>query len=372
MAIYLYSLSATHINLTKITSSMLFTEKLKKIFMPHTGTEQRSLEQKFTDIHQMLSNTPKYIKEGQMLADKMLIQMASQLHHITFVGMGGSMHSGFLLKTYLGNIGCKKQINNVRDYTIPSYISKNGFLFVISYSGDTAETLKAYKQAYKDEYKMLVLTSGGKLKEYAEKNGTLLILLPKVYQPRYSVYHMFGVILQLLQNSEIIEKHQDTIAETIQVLHKHVLEEIGKHVAEKIHGKIPIIYTTPKLGSVGQRWKICFNENVKIHAFYNEIPELNHNELNAYVTKQGNFHIIFLVDEEEQKWHQQRISATKQIVREYGYTTTEILVKGPSYLARLLSAVSIGDWTSYYYAQKLGVDPEKIEVIEKFKSMVKE
>ena len=90
------------------------------------------------------------------------------------------------------------------------------------------------------------------------------------------------------------------------------------------------------------------------------------------MNNKGNFHVIFLLDEEEQKWHKQRVSATKQIVKEYGYTTTEIGVKGPSYLARLLSAVCIGDWTSYYYAQKFGMDPGKVEVIEKLKKILAE
>ncbi len=326
----------------------------------------------FPDIHHIFLNTPNYIQEGQKLADKKIIPEAANLQHITFVGMGGSLHAPFLLKTYLENIGCKKQINIVRDYTLPSSISKKGFLFVISYSGNTAETLEAYRQAYREGYKILVITSGGKLKEYAKKNSTPLILLPKDYQPRHSVYHMFGVILQLLHNSGIIEKHQEIIAEAIRILHKPIFEKIGKELAEKLDGKIPIIYTTSKLGSVSQRWKICFNENAKIHAFSNMIPELDHNEINGYVTKQGNFHILFLVDEEEATWHLQRVSATKQIVKEYGYPTTEVMIKGHSYLARLLSAVCIGDWASYYYAQKLGVDPAKVEVIEKLKKMLKE
>lgn len=282
------------------------------------------------------------------------------------------MHPAFLLRTYLENIGCKKQLNLVRDYTIPSWVSKKGFLFVISYSGNTAETLSAYRQAYREGYKMVVITAGGKLKDFAEKNGVPLILLPKGYQPRHSVYIMLGALLQIMQNSGIIEKHEQLIEEAVRILHKPIFETMGKQLAEKINGKIPIIYTTPKLGDVAQRWKICFNENTKIHSFCNIIPELNHNELNAYITRKGEFHILFLVDEEETKVHRGRISATKQIVKEEGYPTTEIVIKGPSYLARLLSAVHIGDWTSYYYAQHLGVDPAEVAVIERFKKLLVE
>lgn len=356
---------------------MSFTEKFKQIVSSVTsfGTNSAntaSQEPQYTNVRQVLLSAPDHIQDGQQLAEKFIIPDAANAQHLTFVGMGGSMHPAFLLKTYLENIGCRKQLNIVRDYTIPSWVSKKGFLFLISYSGNTAETISAYRQAYREGYKMLVITAGGKLKELAEKNGIPLILLPKGYQPRHSVYIMLGALLSILQNSNIIEKHEHLIQETVRILHKPVFETMGKQLAEKINGRIPVIYTSPKLADVAQRWKICFNENAKIHAFWNVLPELNHNEINAYVTRKGEFHILFLVDDEETKAHRGRISATKQIVKEEGYPTTEIVIKGPSYLARLLSAVHIGDWTSYYYAQHLGVDPAQVAVVEKFKGLLSE
>src|SRR3989338_9041754 len=173
---------------------MSFTDKLKQVVTSITGTEKQQEEPQFTDIHQIFLNTPEHLEEGQKIADQTIIPDAANIQHITFVGMGGSVHPGFLLKTYLENSGCKKQINLVRDYTIPAWVSKKGFLIVSSYSGNTAETLEAYKQAYREGYKFLVMTSGGKLKEYAEKNGTPMILLPKGYQPRHTLYHFLGAI----------------------------------------------------------------------------------------------------------------------------------------------------------------------------------
>lgn len=351
---------------------MTFTEKFRQVVTSITGAEKKVEEPQFTDVHQIFLNTPEHIEEGIKLADQTIIPDAANVQHITFVGMGGSLHSAFLLKTYLENIGCKKQINLVRDYTIPCWVSKKGFLIVSSYSGNTAETLEAYKQAYREGYKLLVMTSGGKLQEYAEKNGTPIILLPKGYQPRYTVYHFFGALLKIFQNSGIIEKHEQIVADAIRMLHKPIFEQMGKQIAEKINAKVPIIYTSPKLSGVNQRWKIYLNENTKIHAFYNELPELDHNELNGFLSRNDAFHVIFLVDEEEAKWHRQRISATKQIIKEYGCPATEIVIKGHSYLARLLSAISIGDWVSYYYAKQRGVDPADIEVIEKLKKILAE
>jgi hypothetical protein len=37
----------------------------------------------------------------------------------------------------------------------------------------------------------------------------------------------------------------------------------------------------------------------------------------------------------------------------------------------MLSAMSIGDWTTYYCAQHAGRDPLKVETIEKLKEILK-
>lgn len=370
-----------HIKQSILAYFMGFTQILKGMMQVITGSdeekEQIAEQIAYDDVRKVFLEASKQLEQGIRLGEAITIPDASQLQHITFVGMGGSSNHGFLMKTYLENIGCQKPIHIVRDYFIPPYISKKGFFIVSSYSGNTEETIAAYQQAYKENYSMFVMTSGGALKELAEKNGIPVVPLPAGYQPRHSLFFMFGALLRIFQNSGIIERHAikdniNTIAKTIQILQKPLFEEMGKHLAEKISGKIPIIYTTPKLGEVGQRWKISFNENAKIHAFCNQLPELDHNEINSYVTKQMDFHVFFLVDEEETKEHKKRISVTKQLIKEHGYPATELIIKGPTYLARLLSAVYIGDWISYYYALQLGVDPCKVEIIERLKKMLEE
>ncbi len=344
---------------------MGFLDKIKNAIAPKPETSE------FTDVHQIILSTAAQFEQGLKIAGQTLIPGAAEFQHITFVGMGGSMHPAFILKTYLENIQSKKQINIVRDYSIPAWVSKKGFLIIISYSGNTAETLEAYRQAYCEGYQMLVIASGGKLQEVAEKNSTPFIALPKGYQPRHSMYIMLGIVFQIMQNSNIIEKHEELFQEAVRILKKPIFEGMGKQIAEKIDKKIPVIYTTPKLGSVAERWKICLNENAKMHSFYNVLPEIDHNEINAYATKAHEIHAIFLADQDETRLHRQRISATKQIIKDFNYTATEIVIKGPSYFSRLLSAMHIGDWTSYYCAKQTGVDPLVAEVVEKLKVILK-
>ena len=83
---------------------MSFTERIKQVMTSITGAEKKTEEPQFTDIHQIFLNTPEHIEQGIALADKTIIPDAANVQHITFVGMGGSVHPGFLLKTYLENI----------------------------------------------------------------------------------------------------------------------------------------------------------------------------------------------------------------------------------------------------------------------------
>ncbi len=349
---------------------MAFKDGIRWVMQAVAGKDSSEIQH--TDMRSLLLDTSQQFARGLHLGEKIVLENAMHVEHLTFVGMGGSMHPGFIFKTYLSNQGFKKPVYIVREYTIPQYISKRGFLFVISYSGNTEETIAAYREAYRQGYQMLVMTSGGKLKDLASKHGTQCIELPSGYPPRYSFYIMFGALLQVLQKSGMITDLEKETQHIDMVLRKPIFETLGKQLAEKIQQKLPLIYTTARLGSVAERWKICFNENAKVHAFWNVLPEMDHNEINAYATKRADFHALFLTDEDETLENAKRIRITKKLIQEHGYDATEIVVKGPSYLSRLLSAVSIGDWTSYNYALQSGVDPIPVEIIEKLKKRMKE
>jgi glucose/mannose-6-phosphate isomerase len=354
---------------------MAWKEKLRWVVQQVTGDEKENNPgnaARSESTRGVLLDAHKHFKQGIKIGSKIALEDIEQIEHLTGVGMGGSMHPFFILQSYLNTQNCKKPINVIRDYTIPTWVSKKGFLFIISYSGNTEEPIGAYRQAYRQGYRMLVMAAGGKLKEIAQQHGTTFVELPAGYQPRHSFYIMLGVVLQILANSGIIVDLDKEVAHIDTILRKSMFDTMGKQLAEKLQGKIPIIYTTTKLGRVAERWKICLNENAKMHAFANIIPELNHNEINAYVTKNGPFHTLFLADEQEKREHQKRISVTKQVIQEHGYEATEIVIKGPTPLSRMISAIYMGDWTSYHSALLAGVDPEEVAVIERFKKLLKE
>ena len=70
--------------------------------------------------------------------------------------MGGSAIGAELICTYLRReIGIAVTVN--RDYTLPGFVSEDSLLILISYSGNTEETLSAYKEAQSSKAKIIGL-----------------------------------------------------------------------------------------------------------------------------------------------------------------------------------------------------------------------
>ena len=56
----------------------------------------------------------------------------------------------------------------MKDYEIPKFINSNTLVIASSYSGNTEETISALKKCVKKNAEIAIITSGGKLKEFAE------------------------------------------------------------------------------------------------------------------------------------------------------------------------------------------------------------
>ncbi len=315
-----------------------------------------------SNMHKVLEDFPGQIQAGYKLGENIEIQ--ESVESIVIAGMGGSALPGEILKTYLD---IEMPIYIVRNYNLPKYINQKTLLIVISYSGNTEETINCYRQGLRIGCPMLVIASGGKLKQLAEKQGADFINIPRGIQPRCAYGYQFFSMLRVLENSGLIEKQAGYIEKTIKMLSGDIYQDYAKKVVEKLEKKIPIIYCSEKNLAVAYKWKISFNENAKIHAFYNIFPELNHNELVGYTHLFADYTAIIIMDDDDHPRIKKRMQITKKIIKENDCNVVEVSVKGASRMAKIFSAIYIGDWVSYFLALKYETDPAPVEVIERFK-----
>jgi glucose/mannose-6-phosphate isomerase len=321
------------------------------------------------NMYQALKDFPKQVEDAVKLAQD--IRITEPIDKIVITGLGGSALPGEILASYLKDTPIPIFIN--KGYSLPEYINQNSLVFVISYSGNTEETINSYRIAAKRNCQIVVISAGGKLKDLAEQGKKHYVKVPKPtqdFQPRLAIAYQFFPILTILQNSGLIEDKSEEIQKTIATLQKPIFEERAKKLAETLAGKIPVIYTSDRMKAVAYKWKIDFNENSKTQAFYNIFPELNHNEMVGWSNLQGSYYIILIKDEDDFPRIKKRMDITKDILKKKGIPLTEILLTGSSALNKIFSAIYIGDWTSYYLALQYKTDPTPVAMVEDFKKQL--
>jgi glucose/mannose-6-phosphate isomerase len=147
----------------------------------------------------------------------------------------------------------------------------------------------------------------------------------------------------------------------------------ARELARKIGRTIPIIYGSGGLGGIAAlRWKQSVNENAKAPAFWNEYPELDHNEVCGWgqhgdVTRQV-FTLVELRHGLEHARLEARAVATRELIEEALVQVLTVEAEGEGRLAQLLDLVHVGDWTSYYLALDNDVDPGPIDAISQLKA----
>ncbi len=305
------------------------------------------------------------------------------IRSIVVTGLGGSAIGGDVLRSYLaGEIAVPIIVN--RFYSLPEFVDSSTLVVISSYSGNTEETISAYKDAIRKKAAILCITTGGVVGEMARKYRHPRIAIPTGLQPRAALgYSFFPLLMTLARNGYIKNKTKD-IKETVALLRdlaeKYNLPDAAANdalsLAQRVYGKLPIIYSsTEKFDSVNLRWRGQICENAKQLAFGNVFPELNHNELVGWKVLKNlmlQIELIILRDKEDHKRVAARMDITQQLLRDYAGNVTEVHSKGKSLLARMFSLIHLGDWVSYWLAILNQENPAPVKAIDYLKSKLAE
>lgn len=316
-------------------------------------------------MREQILQLPAQLPKGVELAKN--IKTDKTYEKVIVCGMGGSIIPGEILIFWQEVSGMPPTFYVHRDYDLPAWVSKNDLVICISWSGNPEETLSCYEAAVKMGVPVVSITTGGKLAELSSKYRTPLVLLPnKNVSPRMGTGYMTAALFQLVG---LGEKVATILLDAIKT------EAEGNKLADKIDKAIPLFYSSYKWRIVPHLWKILFNENDKIHAFWNYFPAMAHNELAGFTKKQeapNNFYPIFFKDADDERQNK-NIDTTIAILNEIGYNYSIVDIspsKKP--LEVVFNSYILGFWTSYYLAKILGVDPEDTRLIEKFKDAKKQ
>ncbi|OGY87014.1 MAG: hypothetical protein A3G01_01900 [Candidatus Kerfeldbacteria bacterium RIFCSPLOWO2_12_FULL_43_9] len=290
-----------------------------------------------------------------------------------FAGMGGSHLAADILR------GWDPSLDMIiwHNYGLPAIAEEalRARLFIAnSYSGNTEETIDALTQALKIGMSCCAIAVGGKLLEIAQQRGLPYIQLPDTgIQPRSALGFSIQALCTLLGLTEAACEAR-ALADTLK---PQELESLGQALADRLHDKVPVIYSSFRNQAVAYNWKIKFNETGKIPAFYNTLPELNHNEMTGFDVQEASRHLserfsfLFLSDTEDDPRVQRRMNVLEGLYRERGFPVEVLELSGQSRFYRMFASLVVADWTALSVAEGYGLESEQVPMVEEFKKLMR-
>ncbi len=320
------------------------------------------------------------------------------INKIVICGMGGSAIGADLLRSLTSELN-KPLVFVHRGYDLPAFVDSKTLVIASSYSGNTEETLSAFKQTLTTKCKKLAITTGGKLKNLAQENDVPVFTIDYVSQPRAALGYSFIPLLALLcklgfledksvdptsslraKRSNLTARALPALIEGMAQLLEGLLDQLAenipmplnpaKQLAMKLFGKLVAIYSAGILSPVAQRWKGEFNENSKAWAFYETFPELNHNTVVGYEFPKEMADKLYVILLRCPSLHPRilaRYQITSEILEKAGVKHEIFDSQGENELSQMMSLLFLGDWTSYYLAMLNQTDPTPVKMIDYLK-----
>jgi glucose/mannose-6-phosphate isomerase len=301
-------------------------------------------------------------------------QGAPPIRNVVVLGMGGSGIGGDVLAAIAQPISAVPVVV-VKDHQVPAFVSADSLVFATSCSGDTAETLDALESAHRAGARVVVLSGGGTMAEWARSwRAPWFALDPSIGLSRAAVASVAVAPLVVLGRLGLLPGIDAELDATVAQLQRRVAQmdddrNPARELARRLGRTMPLIYGAGSLGAVAAyRWKCQINENAKEPAFYNVVPELNHNELAGWgqhgdMTRQ----VLTAV-------HLRHDFEPPRVARSFGFideTQQEVVAsvhearaEGVGRLAQLFDLIAFGDFVSLFIAARESLDPGPIPVLE--------
>jgi glucose/mannose-6-phosphate isomerase len=334
------------------------------------------------DAHDMLgaiARLPEQIRDGWQRSRNLALPARHRdVHSVLVLGMGGSAIAGDLVRAIFSD-RLRVPIFSVRDYELPAFAGSDTLVVASSHSGSTEETISATATALERRCPVAVITSGGPLKDVAQKAELPLLTFPGNGQPRASVGYGISLLTGLLERAGVLEvdsgmMRDAALASTavIDASRPELPSEENrvKQLAWSLVDRLPIIEASGFLVPVARRWKTQLNENGKTIAAFDELPEATHNSVVGYAQPESiheRLFVVFLQTASEHPRNSLRAALSAELLAEAGIAHQFIPVQGQSRLAQACSAISLGDYVSAYLAVLYGLDPTPVEVISRIK-----
>ena len=295
-------------------------------------------------------------------------------------GLGGSAMGGDVLAEYMA-MSSSAPTFVVRDTTFPRWADERTLVVLMSYSGNTRETLSLYGSARERGCPMVVITSGGRLLEMAGQDGQDVVQVPSGLQPRAALGYLLGSAACVVESTGLAPMASDIRAfvPSLEALMQDLLptspqtHNPAKRIAMSLVDSMPFVYAPRTLRSAATRWQTQINENAKMLCLSGEVPEMGHNQIVGWFdgTEDHRGRPVMLMPRSGRCASADLMRTIIDMFAEHGIDTVVAELEGSSPLESALHGIMLGDFVSYYLAILRGVDPTPVPSITELKDRLR-
>lgn len=297
--------------------------------------------------------------------------------NIVLMGMGGSASAADVTLDWLSDkISVPAFVH--RDPKIPKFVGSNSLFVALSYSGDTRETLIAFREAKKRAAHTVCIGTGGKLHKLSEESSAPFLKVQAAPAPRAALGQMIVACADALRAYGVIQDHGSEIHSAIRDLRQlnrrvkgSTLQEENpaKKLASSLRNSVPVVFAFRRMAAVARRFKNQLAENSKMVGKYSLLPEAAHNEIEAWHNQHVPLVPIFIRDRVETNLENSIFQSFRStIARANGVTPQQVRLNSHTRLGGLLSPILYLDYVSVYLALLKGVDPTVTPWIGRYKA----
>ncbi len=328
------------------------------------------------DPQNSLASTEKLIeqlKTSWEQANALPIQKFENINKVIFCGMGASIYGALVTRALL-NREFTYPTEMVTDYHLPEWTDEQTLVVLTSYSGTTEEVLSCAEEALAEKAKILVLTKGGPLADWARKHTVPAYIfdgaLNPAGTPRLGLgYTIFG-LMGLLNKSGIIdiEEHELTFslerfAEKYEDMKNQAMQDSEMYV-----GKIPVVIAAEHLAGNAQIMRNQFNETSKTFSALYLVPDLNHHLMEGLqFPKESNLIFFFMGTKNYSEKIQKRMTLTIDVLRKNNHFVHEFMTDDQSMYDDFLEILVYSSFLTLYLAYRYDQNPATNPWVDYFK-----
>lgn len=304
----------------------------------------------------------------------------SMFGSLVLMGMGGSASAADVILDWLGSY---LRIPTVvhRQPGLPAFVDSRTIFIAISYSGQTSETLGAFRAAKKRGSRLIGIGTGGKLSDLCNQFDAPFIEVEPVLAPRAALGQLIVATATALSRLGLVGSTSREMVETGRELvrlrkrfcrEKPLETNPAKRLASRLLGSLVVIYSMQRMSSVGRRFKNQLAENSKLVAKYDVLPEACHNEIESWHGQNDGLLPVIIRDWNESAFERSVVQAFRYTIRsETRHVPLEVCLPSRRGLSSLLTPIFFLDYVSVYLAILRRVDPTPTDRIVKYKERLR-